>query len=51
MNKVIKCQDCGEEFILNEGEQEFYNKKGLTEPKKCKNFKKKIKNNRREVQK
>lgn len=51
MNKVIKCQDCGEEFIFNEGEQEFYNKKGLTEPKRCKSCREKRKNNRREVQK
>ena len=51
MNKIIKCQDCGEEFILNEGEQEFYNKKGLVEPKRCKSCREKRKNNRKEARK
>ena len=46
MNKVIKCQDCGDEFILSEGEQEFYNKKGLAEPKRCKSCRKKRKERR-----
>jgi hypothetical protein len=35
MNKVIKCQDCGEDFIFTERDQEFYAEKGFAEPKRC----------------
>ena len=35
MNKVIKCQDCGEEFNFSEREQEFYAEKGFQPPKRC----------------
>ena len=35
MNKVIKCQDCGEEFNFSEREQEFYAEKGFPDPKRC----------------
>ncbi|MFH0943366.1 MAG: zinc-ribbon domain containing protein [Candidatus Beckwithbacteria bacterium] len=35
MNKVIKCQDCNQEFAFTEGEQEYYIKNQLNEPVKC----------------
>lgn len=31
-----KCKQCGKEFELSEGEVEFYRKKGLSLPKRCK---------------
>lgn len=34
-DKTIKCQDCGQEFVWTHGEQEFYQSKGLEEPKYC----------------
>ncbi|MDO5040341.1 zinc-ribbon domain-containing protein [Clostridium sp.] len=35
-DKVIKCRDCGEEFVFSVGEQEFYKEKGFTnEPVRC----------------
>lgn len=35
--QVIKCQDCGEEFIFSENDQKFYQEKGFQPPKRCKN--------------
>lgn len=34
-DKIIICKDCGEEFVLLVGEQEFYKEKGFDEPKRC----------------
>ncbi|MCR4399323.1 MAG: zinc-ribbon domain containing protein [Syntrophomonadaceae bacterium] len=35
-DKVLVCQDCGEEFVFTAGEQEFYAEKGFeNEPKRC----------------
>ena len=36
MDKTIKCQDCGKEFVFTEREQEFYTEKGFEPPKRCK---------------
>lgn len=33
---TLNCQDCGEEFIFTVGEQEFFEEKGFSEPKRCK---------------
>lgn len=46
MDKVIKCQDCGEEFDFSVNEQNFYAEKGFTEPKRCKNCRDARKNTR-----
>ena len=27
-DKVLVCQDCGQEFVFTTGEQEFYHEKG-----------------------
>lgn len=41
-DKLIKCMDCGEEFVFTAGEQLFYADKGFrNEPKRCKSCKSK----------
>lgn len=36
-DRIIKCVDCGEDFVWTAGEQTFFHDKGLTnEPKRCK---------------
>lgn len=37
MDKMLKCQDCGAEFVFTENDQRFYEEKGFTPPKRCKN--------------
>ena len=35
-DKNLVCRDCGAEFLFTEGEQEFYQKRGLlNEPSRC----------------
>lgn len=34
--KIIRCEDCGRTFELNNSQNEFYLKKGLDLPKRCK---------------
>lgn len=35
-DKVLKCRDCGAEFVFTVGEQEFYAEKGFeNEPVRC----------------
>ena len=37
-DQVIRCSDCGEEFLFTAGEQAFYREKGLTHaPTRCRN--------------
>jgi CxxC-x17-CxxC domain-containing protein len=39
-DKVLKCADCGAEFVFTAGEQMFFADKGFkNEPKRCKNCK------------
>ncbi len=35
-DQEITCRDCGATFTFTEGEQEFYNSKGLSAPQRCK---------------
>lgn len=36
-DKVLKCRDCGSDFVFSAGEQEFYAEKGFeNEPVRCK---------------
>lgn len=36
-DKVLKCKECGEEFVFTAGEQEFYAERGFqNEPQRCK---------------
>lgn len=49
-DKTITCVDCKEDFTFTGGEQEFYQKKGFSDPKRCKDCrerKKAQKENRR----
>jgi DNA replicative helicase MCM subunit Mcm2 (Cdc46/Mcm family) len=34
-DKVLRCKDCGNDFTLTSGEQEFYASKGFSEPQRC----------------
>jgi len=39
-DRVLKCMECGAEFVFTAGEQLFYADKGFkNEPKRCKNCK------------
>lgn len=35
MDKKLLCSDCGNEFIFTKKDQEFFAKKGFTDPKRC----------------
>lgn len=40
-DKVLKCKDCGKDFIWTAGEQEFFAAKGLkNKPTRCKDCRK-----------
>ena len=34
--KTLTCADCGQPFTFSGGEQQFYQERGMTEPKRCK---------------
>lgn len=35
-DKILRCRDCGADFVFSAGEQEFFSLKGLTnEPARC----------------
>jgi CxxC-x17-CxxC domain-containing protein len=34
-DKNVTCQDCGQSFTFTADDQEFFNTKGYTEPKRC----------------
>lgn len=36
VDKKIICKDCGKEFVLTVGEQEWYKDKGFNDPVRCK---------------
>ena len=39
-DRVLKCVDCGTEFVFTAGEQQFYYQKDFkNEPKRCRNCK------------
>ena len=35
-DKTITCADCGQPFTFSQGEQEFFEQRGMSEPKRCK---------------
>ncbi len=43
---VLRCQDCGSNFVFSVGEQKFYASKGFTYPCRCKYCRKIRKNNK-----
>lgn len=47
-DKVLKCKECGADFVFSAGEQVFYAEKGLTnEPSRCKDCRQRRKEQRR----
>lgn len=32
---TLKCKDCGKKFVFTEGEKNFYEQKGFTNPTRC----------------
>ena len=34
-DKIIKCRDCGQDFVFTSGEQDFFAQKGFSEPIRC----------------
>lgn len=36
-DKTLTCGDCGQEFLFTAAEQEFYQARGFSEPKRCRN--------------
>jgi hypothetical protein len=35
-DKLLHCADCGQPFTFSVGEQQFYQERGMSEPKRCK---------------
>ena len=35
-DKTLTCSDCGQSFVFSQGEQEFFEQRGMSEPKRCK---------------
>lgn len=44
----LTCGDCGCTFIFTAGEQEFYDQKGFTAPKRCNNCRTAMKNRKKQ---
>jgi CxxC-x17-CxxC domain-containing protein len=34
-DRTLTCADCGQEFVFTSSEQEFYNERQFTEPRRC----------------
>ena len=50
-DKIIKCIDCGEEFLFTVNDQRFYKEKGFdNEPKRCKACREKRKQEKNNLQ-
>lgn len=45
-DQQLQCRDCGGSFTFTDGEQEFYNSRGLSAPQRCKDCRQKRKNDR-----
>jgi hypothetical protein len=41
-DKLLVCEDCGNKFVFDVGEQIFFKEKGFTEPKRCPTCRKKV---------
>lgn len=42
-DRQINCKDCRQDFNFSEGEQDFYDKKGFSDPVRCPDCRKKRK--------
>jgi CxxC-x17-CxxC domain-containing protein len=36
-DRTLTCADCGQEFVFTGSEQQFYNDRGFSEPRRCRN--------------
>ena len=45
-DKTLTCADCSQPFIFSAGEQQFYQERGMSEPKRCKECRQARKANR-----
>lgn len=34
-NRLLRCRDCGRDFVFTIGEQRYFLSKGLSTPKRC----------------
>ena len=49
-DKILKCRDCGEEFVFSASEQQFYADKGFQhEPSRCRACRQKNKDKTRQM--
>jgi hypothetical protein len=42
-DRVLNCEDCGKEFVFDEGEQKFFKIKGFSDPKRCPRCRRQVK--------
>jgi hypothetical protein len=45
-DKTLTCADCSQAFTFSAGEQQFYQERGMSEPKRCKECRQARKANR-----
>ena len=45
-DKTLTCADCSQPFTFSAGEQQFYQERGMSEPKRCKDCRQARKANR-----
>jgi hypothetical protein len=45
-DKTLTCADCSQPFTFSAGEQQFFQERGMTEPKRCKECRQARKANR-----
>jgi len=43
-DRLLVCEDCQEEFVFDVGEQRFFRTKGFTDPKRCPDCRREVKN-------
>lgn len=41
-DKLLVCEDCGNQFVFDAGEQIFFKEKGFSEPKRCPTCRKQV---------
>ena len=46
-DRMLVCEDCGNKFVFDEGEQRFFKDKGFTDPKRCPKCRKRVRSRMR----
>jgi hypothetical protein len=46
-DRMLNCEDCGNPFVFDVGEQRFFKEKGFTDPKRCTRCRKKVRSRMR----